>query len=94
VHQAGDESLEELALAEHDDRLVPEPLRQVVAARKRRTEPDEADEQERPAGGQRQRRGRDRRQGERGQSDGYRPLAFRISAEIAGTTSCRSPMTA
>ena len=43
---------------------------------------------------ERQRDGRDRREGERGQHVGYWPRAFLSSAEIAGTTSCRSPMTA
>jgi hypothetical protein len=54
-------------------------------------EPDE----ERDAPGE-QRAADGDRGGERdgGGNRGYVPLAFLISAEIAGTTSCRSPITA
>ena len=52
-------------------------------------------EKQRASREQGQRHGRDRREGERGQRDGYVPSRrFLSSAEIAGTTSCRSPITA
>jgi hypothetical protein len=54
----------------------------------------EADEQRDAPGEQRAADGE--RGGERdgGRNRDYVPLAFLISAEIAGTTSCRSPITA
>ena len=94
MHDSRHEPLEELALAEDDDRLVLGALREVVEARERRAHANEAPEEERAPREERQRDGRDRREGERGQRAGYCPRAFLSSAEIAGTTSCRSPMTA
>jgi hypothetical protein len=93
VHEPWDEPLQQLPLAEDDDGLVPNALRQVVVAREGRTEADEAREEQGAARRERDRDGRDRRQGERGQDDGYPALAFLSSAEIAGTISCRSPIT-
>ena len=94
VHDPRHEPLQELALAEDDDGFVLDPLRQLVEALERRAHADEAPEEERAPCEDRQRDGRDRREGERGQGGGYWPRTFLSSAEIAGTTSCRSPMTA
>ena len=94
VHEPGAEPLEELPLAEDDRRLVLDALGDVVEAPERSAHADEADEQQSSPYEQRDRHGRDRRQGERGEPGRYPPLAFLSSAEIAGTTSCRSPMTA
>ena len=94
MHESRHEPLEELALTEDDDRLVLHALRELVEALERRAHADEAPEEERAPREERQRDGRDRREGERGQHVGYCPRAFLSSAEIAGTTSCRSPMTA
>ena len=94
MHDARHKPLQELALAEDDDGFVLDPLRQLVEALEWRAHADEAPEEERAPCEERQRDGRDRREGERGQGGGYWPRAFLSSAEIAGTTSCRSPMTA
>ena len=94
VHEAGDEALEELPLAEDDRRLVLDALgtssRRSTGfpGRTRRTRSRRAPDEQRDADG------RDRRQGERGEPGRYAALASRSSAEIAGTTSCRSPITA
>ena len=55
VDEPGAEPLEQLLLAEHDDRLVAHPLRHVVEPLHRLAEPDEPGEQERAAAEQRAR---------------------------------------
>ena len=94
VHQARAEPLEELALAEHDHRLVAGAARQVVEARRRLAHPHQVHEQLGPAGeqhaGHRQRRG----ERERSHQRVYCDRALRSSAVIAGTISVRSPITA
>ena len=94
VHQPRTEPLEELALTEDDRRLVTRPARHVAGATDRLGAAHEPDEQARAACEQ----GSARREGD-GEEDGgdgrdYLLLAFLISAEIAGTTSWRSPITA
>ncbi len=94
MEQPGAESLEQLALPEDDRGLAENPAADVIRAVDRRRRPQQPgqepgpDEEQRSAdrdrGGQRQ----------RGDQRRYVPLAFLISAEIAGTTSCRSPITA
>ena len=93
MEQPGPEPLEQLALPEDDGGLAPNAPRDVtrpINPRRGLQQPNEEprpDEEQRSAdrdrGGQRQ----------RGDRRGYVPLAFLISAEIAGTTSCRSPIT-
>ena len=94
VHEAGDEALEQLALARDDHDLVLDravgtssnrgtglPSRMIrYSCRARRAEQAAGDERSRP----RARRRRSRQP----------PRRRRISAAIAGTTSCRSPITA
>ena len=98
MHQPRDESLEQLALPEHDLGLVAGAARDVAgsllalggggALHEADQQTDASDEQraaDGEGGGQRQ----------RGDRRGYpAPLVLRISAEIAGTTSWRSPITA
>ena len=93
MHQPRHEPLQELALAERDHRLVAQPGRHLARAVARLRGPDKPHEQERPAGEEHashRHHGRQRHQGERV----YPPLAFAIAAVMAGTTSCRSPITA
>ncbi len=90
VHQPGHEPLEQLALAEHDRRLVAHPARQVVGAVERACGANQAREEQRApaeehAGDDEQCRKRD---------GAYVERAFLSSAVIAGTISCRSPITA
>jgi hypothetical protein len=94
VHEARNEALQQLALSEHDRRLVAKPDRDVVESVGGLPEPDEPREQEGAAGKERT-RDRDRGRERDTASDAlYSPLAFMISPEIAGTISCRSPITA
>jgi len=94
VHGAGQEPLEELALAEDDQRLVAHTERQVVEPLDRLRRAHEPYEERRAP---REERARDReRRRERNRAGEYRyaPRAFLSSAVIAGTTSCRFPITA
>jgi hypothetical protein len=94
VHQARDQALQELLLAEDDHGLVADTGRDRVAAVDRLPGEDEPREEERAA---REEAAGDGEQGgepERAGEDGYAPFAFRSSAVIAGTISCRSPITA
>ena len=96
MHQPRAEALEQLALAEHDRRLVLDPpsgcrRRGTTGCACRATRPDQ---QADPAAEQRaadDHRGSKRDGGDRRD---YVPFAFRISALIAGRISCRSPITA
>ena len=72
VDEAGAEALEQLLLAEHDDRLVAHPLRHVVEALHRLAEPDEPGEQERAAAEQRARDAEDDEEGEGGDGGAHR----------------------
>ena len=64
VDEAGAEALEQLPLAENDDRLVAHPLGHVVEPLHRLAEPDEAGEEERPAAEQGARDAEDEQEGE------------------------------
>jgi len=90
VHQPGHESLEQLLLAENDLDLVARAL-EVGTGPVRRLRVSDESGQEPGAPGENPAADED----ERGETDraGY-PCAFRSSALIAGTTSCRSPITA
>jgi hypothetical protein len=94
VHQPRSEPLEELPLAEHDDRLVAEPPGQVARPVDRLRPADEADEEDGAPREEAAARRRERRQPEPAGEDVYEPRAFLSSALIAGTIACRSPMTA
>jgi hypothetical protein len=88
VHQAGHEPLQQLPLAEHDRCLVADARADLAGAVDRLPRQDETRQEqgaarEEPAGDEEQRRERDR---------AYDVLLS--SALIAGTISCRSPITA
>ena len=87
----GNEPVEQLLLAEDDRRLVAELPRRVgravVRARAAHLRGEEAGAaREQPAAG-------DEQDGERDRGDGYSARTFLSSALIAGTISCRSPIT-
>jgi len=93
VHQPRYEPLEELALPEHDRHLVARAQPRIAPALDGLRSVHEPNQLPDPASAQRAAdpdRGRKR---DCGGDRGYTPLAFLISAEIAGTTSCRSPIT-
>ena len=97
VHDAWPEPLEELPLSENDDRLVAHAgrnVRQPVGGLPRADEPveEEGTAREQPARDPHRRDERER--GGDARRRAQEPPAFRSSAEIAGTTSCRSPITA
>jgi hypothetical protein len=95
VNEARAEPLEQLALAEHVRCLVAQPPPQLAAARDRRAERQQANEEQRAAGEERRAEGDRGGQGDRGERRGaYVARAFLIAALIAGTTVCRSPITA
>ena len=94
VDQPRHQPLQQLALPEHDRRLVAHALGHVVEALGRLAEPDQVHEQLGPAGEQ---EAADRQQGgkrQRSRQDVYAGRAFLSSALIAGTISLRSPITA
>ena len=92
VDEAGAEALEQLLLAEHDDRLVAHPLRHVVEPLHRLAEPDEAGEQERAAAEQRARDAEDDEEREGGDACSRAPAtaeaatASRAGSAVAGVT--------
>jgi hypothetical protein len=94
VHQPRPEALEQLALAEHDRRLVLDAPRDVAAAGYGLGLSGEPDQQSDSAAEQRAADPQSDCQRDRGERRGYVPFAFRISALIAGRISCRSPITA
>ena len=95
MHRAGQQPLEQLALSEHDHRFVADATRNVVVALDRLRRANETDEQQRAPREERPRDGERRRERERaGKRRCYASRAFLSSAEIAGTISCRSPITA
>jgi hypothetical protein len=94
MHRARKQALEELALAEHDRRLVPDAPRHVVRPVERPAGAHEPQQErralsEQPSGDGEERRERDGAGGSR-----YWGFAFLSSAVIAGTISWRSPITA
>ena len=90
VHEPGHEPVKQLALSDDDDRLLLGPLRHVAEPRSGLAAPDQADEEKRPATEQCAGDHERCRQGDRGDEV---HLCLRISAEIAGTISFRSPVT-
>ena len=93
MHQPGHEPLQQLALTQRDDRLVAEAGGHLARAVARRRHPHQPEEQQGAAGEEPARDGQHDQ--ERGEGDRvYPPLAFSISAVMAGSTSCRSPITA
>ena len=88
------QALQELALAQHDRGLMLGAARSIAGARRRRSRTQQVDQEADPdreqGSAHRQRHGEQNG----GDGDSYVPLAFLISAEMAGTTSCRSPITA
>jgi hypothetical protein len=94
VHEAGDDPLEQLLLTEDDHGLVANALWDVVRALDRLARQDEPREEDRAPGEETAGDGEQGREAERARQDVYVPRAFLSSAEMAGTTSCRSPMTA
>ena len=94
VDEAGNDALEELSLAEDDGRLGLRAPPEIARAVGRLPETDDPVEEVRPP---REERRRDRERGEerdRRERRAHPDRAARIAALIAGTTSCRSPITA
>ena len=91
MHQPRDETLKQLALAEDDLGLVAHPRRQRAGPVGRARGEDEPREEEGAAREGAAEEGDDQREAD---GAGSYPRPFRSSALIAGTTSCRSPITA
>ncbi len=93
VDETGDDALEELPLTEHDGRLGPRPSTGVAGAVGRLPEPDDAVEE---VGTTPEEHSCDHERDEKGERGGEcgHGRAARSAAEIAGTTSCMSPITA
>ncbi len=94
VHEPRPEPLEQLALAQHDRRLVARALGHVAGAVDRLAQPDEVDQQLGAPREQAAADGERGRQRDRSGEDRYAERAFLSSAVIAGTISVRSPITA
>jgi hypothetical protein len=94
VHEARPEALQELPLAEDDRRLVARAPLEIVEAIDGLPHADEAHEEEHSAPGEPAARHDGRGKGDGRDCGAYCPRAFRSSALTAGTTSCRSPITA
>jgi hypothetical protein len=89
VHEPRDEPREQLPLPEHDLDLVANALRRLEPAVVLLRPPDLADEELRAVPG-----AAADDEDEQPEDDGAYPRTFRSSALIAGTISCRSPITA
>jgi hypothetical protein len=94
VHQARAESLEQLALAEHDLGLVARAARQVAGAVDGAAQAEQAGQQLRAAREQGPADGQRRSERQRSGRDVYGARVLLSSAVIAGTISVRSPITA
>jgi hypothetical protein len=79
VDEAGHDPLKQLPLAEHDHGLVPDPLRHVVEALDRLTEPDERNEQLRAPEEERAADREKRGERERSGRDVYEDRALRVT---------------
>ncbi len=91
MHEAGQQALEQLALADDDDCFGPHSTRDVIESRRGLAHADESVDENGAAGEQPDRDDQDHRKN----GGSYRVhLVFRISAEMAGTISFRSPTTA
>jgi hypothetical protein len=93
VDQPRHEPLQQLALTEHDRRLVAGSPLEAAGSIDRRAGADEIDQELDAVDEQRPADPQGDAQRDRPDRDAYEPLTFLISAEIAGTTSCRSPTT-
>ncbi len=93
VHQPRPEAGEQLALAEDDRDLVARPLRRRAAAVGRLRATDERDQLDDAAAEERAAEPDRRGEQDGGDRRAYAPRTLLSSAEIAGTTSCRSPIT-
>jgi hypothetical protein len=93
MHRARYQPLEQLPLSEHDHGFVANATWNVVVAFDRLPRANETDEQERASREERARDGERRRERNRAGERCY-SRAFLSSAEIAGTISCRFPITA
>jgi hypothetical protein len=94
VDEPGNDALEQLPLPQHDHRFVANASGHVAEALDRLSHPHQPPEEERAPGEQPDRDGEESGEGERADGPAYDPRAFLSSALIAGTISCRSPMTA
>jgi len=94
VHDTGQQPLEELLLPEDDQRLVTDAPRNIVGAVERLRRAYKPREKERAPAEERTRDAKERRESDRAGERRYDPRTFRSSAEIAGTISCRFPITA
>jgi hypothetical protein len=95
VHESRPQPRQQLALPEHDRGLVPQAPRAVPSALQRRRVCQEPREEARaPREEQRAGEDRDAQRGGGGRRRYRAALALRIASLIAGTTSCRSPITA
>jgi hypothetical protein len=94
VHGAGQQPLEELPLPQDDHRFIADARRDLARAVDRLRGTNEAGEEERAPAEERTSDAEQRRESDRAGKRGYDPRTFRSSAEIAGTISCRSPITA
>jgi hypothetical protein len=93
MHRARYQPLEQLPLSKNDHRFVADTAGDVVVALDRLPRADETDEQERTPREERASDGERRRERNRAGERCY-SRAFLSSAEIAGTISCRLPITA
>ncbi len=94
MHQPRHDALQQRALAEDVDRFVADARGRVAAAIGRSRGADEPGEEQRAPAEQRARDDEQRRETDRAGGDAYVPRAFLSSALMAGTISCRSPITA
>jgi hypothetical protein len=94
VHQTGHEALKQLPLAQHEQGLVPGARGEVGRALDRPAGADEPGQEACAAGEEAAADEQQRGEPERARENGYAPRAFLSSALIAGTISCRSPITA
>ncbi len=94
MHQPRHDALQQRALAEDVDRLVADARRCVAGAVGRLRRADETGEEQRAPSEQRARDDEQRRESDSAGGDAYVPRTFLSSALMAGTISCRSPITA
>jgi hypothetical protein len=94
VHDAGQQALKELPLPEDDHRFIADARGDLARAVDRLRSTNEAGEEDRAPAEERTRDDEQRRKSDRPGERRYDPRTFRNSAEIAGTISCRFPITA
>ncbi len=94
MHHTRQKPLEQLALPEHDQRLVANPAGKIVGSLDGLRGANETHEEQGAPREERPRDGERRRERERPDQCRYVARTFLSSAVIAGTTSCRLPITA